>query len=262
MFKKLSIIGLFLMLIGGIGCLFTYSQVTGEEITEEKNITEPFSKIEVYTDSGRLKVLPSENEKARVVVNKKGADASDLSFKVRTEGETLKITTGDKRRILIGFSFNNGVDITLYVPEKDYDSIALKTNNGKISMENLQATSVKGRSDNGKVELTDIKAEKVDVKTSNGKLILDHVEGKLKGSTDNGEISLITAELDRTIDFETDNGKILIKTEKEPVNATFNVSTDNGKIDILGKYNGNAVIGSGEHLIHLKTDNGKIDVSQ
>ena len=262
MFKKLSIIGLFLVLIGGIGCLFTYSQVTGKEITEEKSITESFSKIEVDTDSGWLKILPSKNEKARVIVNKKGADASDLSFKMRTEGETLKITAEDERNILIGFSFNKGVDITLYVPEKDYESVSVKTNNGTISMENLQAKKVKGQSDNGKIELTDIQAETVDVKTSNGKLKLDGVEGKLRGSTDNGAISLITAELDRDIDFETDNGKILIKTAKEPKNATFDVSTDNGKIDILGKYNGNAVIGNGDNLIHLETDNGKIDVTQ
>ena len=261
MFKKLSIIALFLMLIGGIGCLFTYTQVVGEEISEEKSITEPFEKIEVYADSGWIKVLPSDSQKAWVVVNKNERDASQLDFKMKTVGKTLEITAEDKRNFQIGFSFSTGVDITLYVPAKDYESIALKTNNGKISMENLYAKDVKGRSDNGKIELTDIGAEKVDVKTSNGKLKLDHVEGKLRASTENGDISLNTAELDRQIDFETDNGKILIKTEKEPVNATFNVSTDNGKIDILGKYNGSAVIGEGENLIHLKTDNGKIDVS-
>ena len=71
---------------------------------------------------------------------------------------------------------------------------------------------------------------------------------------------LATKDLDRNIQLVSNNGKISIKTEKEPTNTTFKVSSDNGSINILDKYEGNTVIGKGENLVDLKANNGKIEV--
>ncbi|WP_413377986.1 hypothetical protein [Alkalihalobacillus sp. 1P02AB] len=35
--------------------------------------------------------------------------------------------------------------------------------------------------------------------------------------------------------METNNGRIHIKTEKEPTNATIDVKVDNGRIDVIGQ---------------------------
>ena len=86
------------------------------------------------------------------------------------------------------------------------------------------------------------------------------MEGNLEGETHNGSIALETKELDRDIDFKTHNGKIKITTEKEPSNVQFNVSVDNGKVDILNKYDHNVVIGKGKNTIKLGTHNGSISV--
>lgn len=88
------------------------------------------------------------------------------------------------------------------------------------------------------------------------------MEGSLKGETHNGSIALETAELDRNIDFKTHNGKIKITTEKEPSDVQFNVSVDNGKVDILNKYDRDAVIGKGKNTIKLATHNGSISVTK
>lgn len=63
------------------------------------------------------------------------------------------------------------------------------------------------------------------------------------------------------IDLECNNGKIMIKTENEPTNTTFDVHVDNGKVDILGKHEGNTVIGKGENLVKLP-NNGKIEITK
>ena len=86
------------------------------------------------------------------------------------------------------------------------------------------------------------------------------MQGSLKGETHNGSIALETEELDRDIDFKTNNGKIKITTEKQPSNVQFNVSVDNGKVDILNKYDRDAVIGNGKNIIKLGTHNGNISV--
>lgn len=129
-------------------------------------------------------------------------------------------------------------------------------------MSDLKIKDVKVKTDNGRIELNTIVAENIDVKSANGRLDLNNVEGDIKGSTNNGKISLTTLDLDRNIQLESDNGKITIKTDKEPTNATFKVSVDNGRINILDKYKEDTVIGKGKYLIDLETDNGKIEVIQ
>ena len=127
-------------------------------------------------------------------------------------------------------------------------------------MSELNIRNLKVETDNGRIELNKIVAENVDVKSANGRLEFNYVEGNLKGSSNNGKIMLATRDLDRNIQFESNNGKITINTDKEPTNTTFKVSVDNGKINILDKYEGNTVIGKGENLVELESNNGKIEV--
>ena len=47
-----------------------------------------------------------------------------------------------------------------------------------------------------------------------GDIELEHVTGSIVGSTDNGRITLLTDSLDRNIDFQTDNGSIVIQSTK------------------------------------------------
>ena len=54
--------------------------------------------------------------------------------------------------------------------------------------------------------------------------------------------------------------KLRLQTKKEPSDVQFNVSVDNGKVDILNKYDRDAVIGKGKNMIKLATHNGSISV--
>ncbi len=73
---------------------------------------------------------------------------------------------------------------------------------------------------------------------------------------------MITKHLDRPIQLASDNGSIIIRTEKEPTNATFDVHVDSGHINILDKYSGSTVVDKGDNLIKLTTDNGEITVEK
>src|SRR5699024_10553167 len=95
-------------------------------------------------------------------------------------------------------------------------------------------------------------------KTNNGKIKLADVDGQLVGRTNNGSISLIAQEIDRPIDFATDNGKILIQTEHEPTNAIIDIKIDNSKVEYFGESIWEDDIGDGEHVNKLETKNAKI----
>jgi len=152
--------------------------------------------------------------------------------------------------------------IKVTLPEKQYKSMMIHTDNGEIQAAGLNADQLTADTNNGRIELKEIASKNVEVEADNGKLMLDHVSGKIKGKTNNGQINVKTIDLERSIQLETDNGRIEIVTEKEPENVAFDVHVDNGRVNILDKYEGNAVIGDGDHVIKLKTNNGKISVTK
>lgn len=260
MSKKLSILALLLLLIGGIGSFITFSQTNQEETTTEKTVSSDMVKeVYIQTDNATVEVLPTSDTEIKVEHVTKGVDVSKLDFNAEVKGNKLTIRLKEHSSFSIGFNIQSS-HLYVYVPQKSYSSFIVDNDNGKVKMSELNIKNLKVKTDNGRIELNKIVAENVDVKSANGKLELNDVEGNLKGSSNNGKISLTTKDLDRNIQLESDNGKITIKTDKEPTNTTFKISANNGEINILDKYQGNAVIGKGENLVDLESNNGKIEV--
>lgn len=258
--KKLSIIALLLLLIGGVGSYFTFSGSYEEEITTEKKVSSDIvEEIQISTDNATVEVLPTSGTETKVQLVTKGVDVSKLNFTAEVEGKKLTIKLKDKSTFYIGFGIQSS-HLYVYVPQKLYHSIVADNDNGKVKMSELNVKNLNVQTDNGRIELNKIESENVDVRSANGRLELNEVEGNIKGSASNGKIVLTTKDLDQNIQLESNNGKISIKTEKEPTNTTFKVSANNGSINILDKYEGNTVIGKGENLVSLKSNNGKIVV--
>ena len=205
---------------------------------------------------------PTKSPKATVEYS--GASIKGkYNFDVDVKGDTLSVQLKQKRRFFFWFGFHSrDLKLIVNVPEKQYGNIQVKSDNGLINVEDLQAEVVLLETDNGQILVKNVVANTVNVETDNGKIVLDHVEGEIKGNTDNGHISLITKKLDWPIDLATDNGSIEIKTESEPTNATIDSESDNGKITIFGNEINRSTYGKGKHLIKLRTDNGRIAVSK
>ena len=260
MSKKLSIIALLLLLIGGVGSYFTISKSYQEENTTEKTVdSDQVEEVRILTDNARVEVLPTSDTKTKVQLVTKGVDVSKLDFIAEVEGKKLTVKLKEQRTFSIGFNIQS-IHLNVYVPQKLYDSFVINNNNGKVIMSELKINNLKVETDNGRIELNKIESENVEAKSANGRLDFNDVEGNIIGSSNNGKISLASKDLDRNMKLESNNGKITIKTEKEPTNTTIMVSTDNGSINILDKYEGNTVIGKGENLVDLKSNNGKIEV--
>ncbi|MBA2871195.1 DUF4097 and DUF4098 domain-containing protein YvlB [Anoxybacillus calidus] len=281
--KKLSIIAGILFIIGIAGSLITYRFVAPEPFSEEKVINnKQVSIVNIDTDNVRVNISPATDNMVKVTLDGKTSYNIERSFASNVKDSTLFITYNEKQRSWINldiFDVLEPITLNVYLPEKQYDSLKvssdngyifvkqlkvthfdINTDNGRVELKDIYSQNIHAESNNGRMDLKDIMAQNIQVKTDNGRIILDRVEGKLEGKTNNGSISLITEELDRNINFDTNNGSISIKTEKEPTNVQFNVSVGNGKVNILNKYNGNAVIGNGENLIMLTTHNGSISV--
>lgn len=258
--KRISFIALLLLIIGVIGSVFTFtSAYQFEEILQKEVIpSAEIANINIRADNGKIEVQPTGDTQITAELSTRN---SKYELLTEVEDETLSVQVINQQKGFINFDiFLLGATLTVYMPEKMYDTLNIESDNGLIIVDQSKANDIQVKTDNGKIELRDINSSTINVHSSNGKIIFDHVEGNIVGKTNNGIIELVTEDLERSIDLETDNGKIDVRTMQEPKNVTFDVRTGNGKIRIFGESNWDAVTGNGEHLIKLNTGNGSIAV--
>lgn len=266
---------------------------TSEVITIQDN---SFTKVDIDVQHGALTVLPSDTAETRVELT--GA-REKLELTAEVLGDTLRIKLKNKAHWLFLFNFNTkGVALNVFIPKKLYQSISMKSDNGRINAEKLigkqiecrtdngrielaelAATSLEAETDNGRIEISKVQTDRLKAKTDNGRVTLRHVEadsiyaesdngriefdeveGELTAITDNGRIVLAGDHLDRNIDFQTDNGSIEITTTHKASNATILAKTGHGRIDVYGERNSRSRFGAELHQIRLKSDNGRITV--
>lgn len=262
--KKISIIALILLLVGVVGSILTFNlmesptAISEEKVIDNNNITA----LDIHANNQTVKIISTKESTTKVELTGKGTKESKDELSVGVEGNTLAIQTVNQRKFFHIDFFGTSLTLTVYLPEKVYESLQVDIDNGHFEADQLTIKDVDAKTNNGTIEMSNIAANLVKIESDNGKLILEDVDGEIVGETNNGSISLVTSDLDRPIELESDNGSIKVKSDKEPTNATLRVDTDNGKINIFDKYNGNAVIGDGDNLIKLSTDNGRITLTK
>lgn len=260
--KKISIIAFILILIGVIGSIFTINSISKSEDDIEKieMNDETYQQIGISTNNANVEILPANDQ--TTIVEFSGSEEYNLHADVK--GDMLTVNA-EERRSFNWFSFDFSFStptLKVYLPAKDYEHLKVESDNGRIIASDLQSKDISIETNNGRIEFGNIKSSRTMVETDNGRIHLENIEGEISGRTNNGRISLITKDLDRPIDLQSDNGRIEIQSEKEPTNAILDIKTDNGKITVFGDSNWDTVIGNGDHLIKLTTNNGGITIDK
>lgn len=257
-----------------------------------------FSAVNMDIDHGALNVYPSSNDETYVELV---GENEKMVLTAEVVHNTLHVRLKMKKHSFFSFFFMiKELKVNVALPKKLYQSIVLKsdngriraekllgkdvqvlsdngavnlkelattmlraeTDNGRIEMDKIQTERLIANTDNGRIELRNIDAAEVEAETDNGRIIMEYVNGKIKGKTDNGRIILLTPSLDTMIDLETDNGSIQVETEKAPQNVSIQTKTDLGKIDVFGENNSRTMFGEGQNKVRLTTDIGNITVTR
>ena len=281
--KKIAVTALVLLLVGIIGTIFTVGSIAETTVPETTELHEEnYDDIVIQTNNAVVEVLPTSDEFTTVEFIGNSENNQKYEVKADVKEDTLSVNVKERWYKFFNFDFSiQSPKLTVYVPEKTYNSIQVETDNGRVDANGLEANDIRissnnGRANaseldvkelhvttnNGRIELQDIQSTHVTSEADNGQIHLENVDGELTGRTSNGKITLITEHLDRPIDFSTNNGQINIQAENEPTNAIFDVKVDNGSVKIFGNSNWDTVVGNGDNLIKLTTDNGSITVEK
>lgn len=259
MLKKISIVGAVLLVIGIIGGAVTFKSVLkAESNTKEEIIAEKFTEIDIHAEDIAVNVETTDDSETTI---KMKTQTNEHELTTNVSDDILNVNVNHIQKKLFNFDFFDFTpNIYVYVPEKDYEKVAIKTDNGVITITDMTSEKVTATSYNGLIKLKNITAKDVKTLTENGLITLDNIEGNITSKTTNGKIDLLAANLDKMVNLQTTNGIIKIITEKEPKNTTIDANVENGRLKVFGKSQTQSIIGDGENEVSLTTENGMITV--
>lgn len=264
--KTIVIAGFILIAIGVIGSILTYQIMDINPETKTETISgEKIMNVEIKSKNVDIKIIPVKNTSeitVELTVPKTKSRYNKLD--ILAEDDTLMIQTVYKsslRFFNIGL-FDSPRVLTIYLPEKMYQSLFLNADNGDLEMSELAFNEIQLDSDNGNIEMENITSETISINANNGDVELVHVDGAITLISNNGNVTMKTKTLDRSFDWDVINGDVLIVTETEPTNAVLDLHTRNGRISVFDRDDWKGIVGDGEHLLKIRLDNGNIEIRQ
>lgn len=226
---SLTVVGLFIF-IGAMAALkFDFNMLnTAKYVSNTYEADGFFNKISIDTNIADVILVPSDDEKCRVVCY----EQERLKHSVTVKDQTLIIDTVDNRKWYehIGISFGK-MEVTVYLPHKEYASILIDSDTGDIdiprdfSFENIRITGA-----TGDVTLSASASNSITIRVSTGTIAADNIAAEeISLSTATGNINISSAETKGLINAETNTGRIKLA---DVACTNFTAESDTGNISL------------------------------
>ena len=270
------------------------NKTNGSYEKKTETISENFKNLEVLETSDDVKICATD--KSEATIEYYSDEYRDQ--KISVQGDTLKIEYEDKGGMQIHLGINiagllsssedQDIPVTIYLPDRDYEDITIKTASGDISSEDsvscdeFKATTASGDTSlssiycenfeataaSGDIKVQDISAtDGFKLGVSSGNIKVDNSTGKtFKSTSASGNINLGKCTFEST-DVSTASGDVELSSLKT---NTAKVNTASGDIDLDDFESANTEIEStsgevegtlkGKYSITTKTTSGDVEV--
>ncbi len=208
----LVVVGLALLGVAMASAGFDFSRLSTRKYVENTyEVGEGFQHIQIGCDTEEIRFVLSEDGKCRVVCREDEKEP----HAVKAAGDTLTIQSANDRKwhfLDFGIFFSGNPAVTVYLPEKAYQTLTLESGTGDVSVPadftfqsaTLQLStggvewkaSVEGslsvQTSTGHIHLSDLTAESVQLKASTGGIRVEDVtcKGDMEISVSTGSVML------------------------------------------------------------------------
>ncbi|MRX72355.1 DUF4097 family beta strand repeat protein [Bacillus lacus] len=179
---------------------------------------------------GSVNILPGSGEDIRVECEAKvyRTDSSEEArtfflenFAVDLEANKLSIVS-DKKTLK--------TNVTLYIPERNYNDVQVRLFNGPIRGEHVTARELKAKTANGMISFQSLSGGSASLETANGQIKLANNQSKkIEAETINGIIDVNGSP--EKLDLQSFNGNIVVDLFNQSC-STLLAKTTTGSIDV------------------------------
>lgn len=263
--KMILTLAILLVIVGFIGMAASFSSYS-KSANAEKSETIPLemeaiNELQIDTGNTSIYFRPVDEKGPRVEYYAKGRTVNYEKMTSSVEGETQVIKTRQNffNFFDLDFLFQSKSTFHIYLPDNELEKITAETVNGVIEANDMEIPSLVASTTNGRITLESIIGN-VDAQATNGRINLENIAGETEAKATNGRINVVTEGFDFPMELETVNGKIVIQSNQEPTNATLDLRTVNGSINVFGSKDWDVSYGNGENKIKARTTNGGITI--
>ncbi len=201
-------LGILSFTVVGIAVGWNYRKISNTKTeTHTWQSRETVNKITVNTYISDISFRSGNPGEIKVVYN----DSDKMPHKIDLKNGVLEITQTDERKWyeFFGLSFFENYDITVYLPEKDYESLTVKNQSGDISTDaELCFGSVTAETASGDIRFSSETKKELRLKSISGDICAVKVNaGELSVNTTSGDIDLTDIQC-RTLDVKSTSGDI------------------------------------------------------
>ncbi|MBC2305344.1 DUF4097 family beta strand repeat-containing protein [Listeria booriae] len=256
--KKLLIIGVILLVIGGIGMAFTFNSTNvvdrGTAYSREWKLADgDISQIKVSGDED-LQVTFAESTTGKNYVTMSGNLDKDtikrLDDSVKENQDSLTINVDNKQEWMsfLDFKIYGEQQVTIYLT-KDAKLAQLESNlnSSDLMVQGAVADNVTLTSGSGSIEAADVKAKSIKAKNNSGDIELRSIAGNVDVTNSSGESDVLGMKGDN-LNVSSNSGDIEVKQAK--IN-TATLKNSSGSID------GEQI----EGVVKAENNSGDVDLS-
>ena len=246
MIKKLLILSGILILIGGIGTIFTMINSN-----QNKEI---------------ISIPTMKNSKASTLIEQLEIQYTNSNGKTFDEFFTLQTTEDsilikEKRRSNIQFfSPHFSSNLSIQGNSKHMKKIEIELVTTTLALTDLEADEIILSSVSGDLDLTNVSARSIYLEATSGDIELIETAGELELSAVSGDIKLKNTKLTHSIQGSTVSGDIKLYFTEQPTDVHFKGKTVSGDVSFLNDNINSIKIGEPLLTIDLDTVSGDITV--
>ncbi|QRG67205.1 DUF4097 family beta strand repeat-containing protein [Brevibacillus choshinensis] len=220
--------------------------------TKEVNLEQSFDassikEIVVDVSSTDVHVVRGSSDKVQVRLHGEASPKIADQFRLKGENKGNRLQIGLEKQEGFRIFRYESVDMTVELPEKQWDELKVKVGSGDIEVENVEGKTIDLFTSSGDVKLEesnasailldtnsgDIQAEQFKADTlkfhsDSGDISLKEGEAIVKGDAESGDITIDFVELLHDTDVSTKSGDVKITLEQEPKSLTVDYSGGSG----------------------------------
>ena len=246
MIKKLIMLAITLIIIGGIGTVITM-------INSNQN------KEVISTPTTTNADTSSLLEKLQIQYTNSNGKTFDESFTIKTTEDTIHIR--EKRKSNFQF-FNSPLssDLTIKRTSEKVKNITIDLVSTNLTATDLDADDLEFTSVSGDLDLTNVSARSIYLEATSGDIDLMETTGELELNTVSGDIQLENNKLTHTIIGSSVSGDILLSFTEQPQDLKFKGDTVSGDVSFFNDNATRVETGKGLLTVQLDTVSGDITV--
>lgn len=244
--KKLVMIGIALVVIGGLGMLMTgatsFSVGPKVQIDEEKQVNaDNITNLDIKVDVGKVRIKESNGDKIDIHFHGKIENAKKV-FDVKNESGTLNVTaligkneTFNIPFVNIGFDYNKEYPtLDIHVPKKTFEKIAMKADVGEFHLGDVDVKELNAANEVGQIVVEKFNGNLAKLSSSVGMVKVKSAVGEMDVRTETGMIDVTMEKITENLNVTSEIGEVKVALKEVPTDLKLDLESEVGRAKVKG----------------------------